>query len=213
MSLHRSFSAGPFSGTSPWLQHTVFGLDRWLRRRQNVYEFTQNDNCLFRVQQGTAEENLTLSDGTRIAIGDPILILHLWNEHIPAIPENGPTIAWARQISNALDSSLQDLARYLVAEPTLDEVVAIRAEMRLGAGDQLIRIAARFGFEPANTNNDPESALHRVGENILIFLLVLASNPAAIRMPVLWRGHKLVYLSRAELLRRYTAGANPRVRT
>ena len=46
-------------------------------------------------------------------------------------------------------------------------------------------------------------SLHRVGENILIFLLVLATNPVTAETPVLRRDHKLVYLSRAPLDRRY----------
>jgi hypothetical protein len=45
----------------------------------------------------------------------------------------------------------------------------------------------------------------RFGESIRIFLLVMASDPAAIRMPALSREHKYVYLSRAALERRYAA--------
>ncbi len=70
-----------------------------------------------------------------------------------------------------------------------------------------MRLSARYGFEPAA---EPVPAgywhaggLHRIGENILIFMLVLATNPVAAGPPVLRRDRKLVYLSRAALERRY----------
>lgn len=198
----------PTKATAPWLEHAVFGLDRWLRRWHGVYEYTADANCLFRIQRAKAEEHLTLSDGTRVASGDPILMLHLWNEHIPIIPQCGATIGWARQLSRGIDISLQHLARYLAAEPLLEDVVAIRADMRLGAGDQLARISAHFGFERASREIESTGTLHRFGENILIFMLVMAANPAAIRLPVLWCDRQLVYLSRRALERRYAACVN-----
>jgi hypothetical protein len=45
--------------------------------------------------------------------------------------------------------------------------------------------------------------IHRLGWNFLMFLLVLATDPIALRMDVFWRDHALVYLSRAALGRRY----------
>lgn len=210
--MNSSLSVRPnYGGATSWLEYAVSGLDRWLRFRQDVYEFTDNDNCLFRIQRCIGDDDLTLSDGTRIAKGDPILLLHLWNEHIPAFAQDGPTIAWARQISRAIDASLSDLARYLAAEPALDDVVALRADLRLGAVDhtgQLLRLAARYGFESVRTIHDSEGTFRRIGENFLIFLLVMAFNPAAVRGPALSRDHKLVYLSRGALEQRYGTGAN-----
>ncbi len=186
----------------------MFGLDRWLRRRQGVYEYTADDNCLFRVQRDCAHERITLSDGTRVQPGDPLLVLHLWNEHMPAFPQSGATIAWARQISRGIDMSLRHLARHLATEPELDRVAVVRADMTFGASDQLARISARFGFEAPSTEVEPHGGvIHRFGENILVFLLVMASNPASIRMPVLWRDRMLVYLSRVVLEHRYAANA------
>jgi YkoP domain len=209
--LHFTVSARPIGGASQWLEHAVFGLDRRLRRRQGVYEYSSDDNCLFRIQRIGAEEQLTLADGTRIGRGDPLLALHLWNEHMPAMARGAPTIAWARQISRTLDFSLRDLARYLAADPPLDDVVAIRADLRLGPDDfnaKLARIMAHHGFEAPGPVPDSASVIHRFGESILIFLLVLAANPASIRLPALSREHKPVYLSRAALQRRHAIGGD-----
>jgi hypothetical protein len=187
------------------LEQAVYGLDRWLRRRQGVYEYTGDPACLFRIDRGEAEQTLTLADGTRIRQGDPILNLHLWNERMLPMPPQGPTVGWARQTHRAVDKSLREMARWLARQPDHADIAALRADMRLrtvAQSQQLVRIAARYGFESSAFRAEAGS-LRQLGENILMYLLVLAANPAATRSDVLWRDHALVYLSRAALERRY----------
>lgn len=213
--MHLALPNRPSGVHARWLEQGVFGLDRWLRRHQGIYEYCSDDHCLFRIQRAKATTHLTLSDATTIAEGDPILALHLWNEHMPAMPHSGPTIAWAHQIDRAFDLSLRDLARYLATDSQVHDVVAIRADLRLGAANfnaKLARITAHYGFEALRTERDSAGALHRLGESILIFLLLLAANPAAIRLPTLSREHKLAYLSRAMLERRYAFDLDSQVR-
>ena len=187
------------------LEQAVYGLDRWLRRRQGVYEYTASPVCLFRINRGEADLAMTLADGTRLGPGAPILNLHLWNEHVPPMPQEGATVGWARHIHHAVDRSLRELTYWLRRQADLNDIVALRADMRLGTvaqSQQLVRIAARYGFESTDFRAETGS-LRQFGENILMYLLVLATNPAAIRTDVLWRDHALVYLSRAALERRY----------
>jgi hypothetical protein len=189
------------------LERGVFRLDRWLQERHGVFEYTRDNRCIFRIQRGTALERVDLASGSSIGRGEPILNLHLWNEHIPAIRDEGATVGWARRLSRAIDLSLQELARYLSEHPELDEIVAMRADMRLGTEEknrQLAYLSARYGFEDAVTHHHGESrSLHRLGENVLVLLLVMATNPMALRASVLLRAQKVVYLPRAELHRRY----------
>ncbi len=191
-----------------WLEYAVFKLDGWLRRRQGIFEYSTNAQCLFRVELGQADQSVTLSDATRIRCGDPILVLHLWNEHIPAMGQGGPTVAWARQVSRAIHTSLRELARYLPQQPRLDEVIALCGDMHLGSPKQtrqLAHIVAHYGFEAVEDCNAGRrrGALHRLGKSILIVLLVAATNPVALRSTILRRYHRRVYLSRATLERRY----------
>ena len=147
--------SAPFSNqgtvsSGAFLEHAVFGLDRWLRRWHGVYEYSNNPVCLFRLNRGTAEQVLSLADGTRIGPGDPILNLHLWNEHILPMTQDGATLAWARRLSRAIDVSLRELAQWLGRRHDLDNIAALRADMRLGTTEQtkqLARIAGRYGFE------------------------------------------------------------------
>lgn len=219
MSLLQQQSSHPVGYANPWLESAVFGLDRWLRRRQGVFEYTANPNCIFRAQRTQADERVTLSDETAIAPGDSILSVHLWNEHIPSIAADGPTVSWAREVCHRIDVSMLELAAYLAKRPDLDDIKAVRGDMRLGTAEQsaqLARLAARFGFEAvteaARSSYLSAAGLHRFSENVYIFLLVLATNPVAVGVPVLRRDHKLVYLSRSALVRRYGKGRENRAR-
>jgi hypothetical protein len=113
-------------------------------------------------------------------------------------------MAWARQLNRSIRISLYELMRYLADNCDLKDVVALRAEMRLGTAEQtaqLIRISSWYGFEAAQSA--PLNTLHRFSENFYLLLLVLATNPLAVGMSVLRRDHALVFLSRRALERQY----------
>ncbi len=190
----------------------MFGLDRWLRHRQGVYEFSDDPLCMFRAQRARADCVLRLSDGTLIRPGDPVLNLHLWNEHVPPMGESTVSMTWAREFTRRVDISMRALARHLRWNRSLDGILAIRGDMRLGTAEQsgqLARLAGRYGFQSAADDGIHLGlgAVQRLAENVLICLLVLATNPVALRARVLRRHHKLVYLSRAVLETRYAPAA------
>jgi len=70
---------------------------------------------------------------------------------------------------------------------------------------QLARFVSRFGFErvSATSSRSLRQQMHWLGENILISMMVLARNAAALRADTLRRDRTLVFLSRRELRRRY----------
>ncbi len=191
-----------------WLEYAVFKLDSWLRRRQGIFEYSTDARCMFRIELGRADQSIALADGTQVRCGDPVLVLHLWNENIPAMGQRGPTLAWARQVSRAIRASLRELARYLQQQPRLEAVVALCGDMHLGSSRQarqLGRIVARYGFQAIEEGGTARrrGALHRIGKGILIVLLVAATNPVALRKTILRRYHRRIFLSRATLERRY----------
>lgn len=188
----------------PWLAELLFALDARLRRRQAVFEYTRDRRCVFRLDLGRSPRALVLRDGTRVHPGQRIARLHFWNEQIPPLPENGPTIAWARQMRRAIATSLAALARYLASRPELSDIAVVYGDVPSGTraqSEQLARIMAHYGFE---TIAEPErlpiaERVHRFGENILISLIVLASNTAALRGDTLKRVRVPIYLSRRVL--------------
>jgi hypothetical protein len=96
----------------------------------------------------------------------------------------------------AIDASLHEFTHCLVRQPELDDTAALRADMCIGTTEQstrLIRIMVHYRFAAA-VRQDAESmgAIHRLGGNFFMFLLVLATNPMALRTDVFRRDHALV---------------------
>ncbi len=191
-----------------WVERTILALDAWLRRRQGVFEFTDVDDCVFRLQRARAEQPLRLADGTEISPGDPILTLHFWNEHMPALGRRGASVAWGREFGRRIEVSLAGLAEYLASRREFDAVTALWGDLSLGPpekSNQIIWLSRRYGFEQSSVRQGPHaSMLRRLGENAHMFLLTLACNPPAARATVFRREHVPVYLSRAALKERYT---------
>lgn len=199
-------------------ERLVFALDERLRRRHAVFEYSDNPDCILRIQLDDAERRYLLSDGTRLAPGDPLINIHLWNEHFPRMGEHASNIGWARQVARSMDLSLRELAAYLATHRAFDSIVAIRSVMRLARADhgqQLQRISAHYGFEPIAPMTTPTlgERLHHVGENLLGLLFVLARNPTAARFDVLLRDGAQVFLSRRALDRRYRDALPQQFRT
>jgi len=190
-----------------WLQSAVFALDRRIRRRLGVYEYTVHPQCLFRLQLAHVDDPLMLADGTFVSAGSRVLALHLWNERIPLMGRGGPTLAWARKANRAIHASLRELAHYLAAQPSLEDILAICADMPVtgsGQAEQVARIMARYGFEAA-VGNDRRSPFRRFGDAVFVLMLVLATNPQAVRSAVLRCSNMRVFVSRAVIEQRYTA--------
>ena len=185
----------------------IFGIDRQLRRHYGIYEYTAHRDCLLRAECCCADERIVLGDGTRIEIGDTLLRLHLWNEHMPPMGANGPSMAWARCIERCMELSLAELARYLAQAAESRAVAAVCAQMHLASARQslqLSRILGRFGFETVpRPPLEQGHALRRFGENIMVVMLVMAANPISLRTGVLRRGCVRVAISREALLGRY----------
>lgn len=190
------------------LTRMIGSLDRYLRLRQGVVEYSSLDNCIFRLQLIESPNDVVLSDGTEVHVGDRLVDLHIWNEHVPLVGGEGPTVGFARYVSHCVDVSLCELARYLETRDDLSDICAIRGNLVLGSrrrGDQIARIAGRYGFERVRSSPMRSSGerLHRFGENILITMLVFARNPSTLRTDTLVRDRTLTYLSRRALSRRY----------
>ena len=187
-----------------WLAEAVAVLDAGLRRRQAVFEYTQNPACVFRLDVSPIDRPLVLRDGTRVVAGQRIVRLHFWNEQVPAVPRTGATIGWGRRMRRAIATSLHELASFLATRPEFNDVSIISAHAPSGTKnqtEQLARIMARYGFEAIVQSGQMSigERLHRFGENILISLIILAHNPGALRSDTLRRVRLPIYLSRRML--------------
>jgi hypothetical protein len=157
----------------------VFGLDTWLRYWNSVFEYSDDPRCIFRIQISRLDYDVNLADGTSASSGSRIIDLHFWNEHVPFMPKHGPTIAWARDMCFCFKVSLNELGRYLAAHRDLDDIVVIRGNSAWGIREQITqmaRLCQYSGFEMA-ADRKPlriSERAHRLGDNILISLMVFA---------------------------------------
>jgi hypothetical protein len=203
------------SGSDPpqrnWLGRFVFGLDDWLCRRQGVMEFSAHPECIFRIEMRRLDHAIALFGGTALRPGDAIVQLHFWSERVPQYDGAGAGFEFARRFNRALVLSLRELAAFLAARD-LTAVRGVRADVALGTAehmDQVLRFCGHHGFQPIRETAPATawSRLHRLGENILISLLILAHNRRAFRLDCLRRGRADVFLTRAELDRRFAPPA------
>jgi len=191
------------------LAKLIRGLDTLLRCYRHIYEFSQDKDCLLRLAIAASDRDLTLSDGARIAQGELIGEIHLWNEHIPAIPRSGPDLAWGRTVRHQLARSWAELAAYIEAAPDFQPIRAFRGEMAFvnaeGLG-QAITLAQRWGFEFVKPDQ-PAGSWRRLGafwRNLYTLALIWAFNPVSLRAKNprgVQRGQ--FWISRAALLRKY----------
>jgi hypothetical protein len=84
-SADRAARAAQAASAAGWLQSAVFALDRRIRRRIGVNEYTLHPQCLFRLQVVRLDDPLVLAGGTSVAGGAVSPVLHLWNEQMPVI--------------------------------------------------------------------------------------------------------------------------------
>ncbi len=189
------------------MRYLILIIDRLASRIGGLFEFSDDPACIFRLQWARARRSLTLSDGTVVEKGEPVLILHLWNEHILPIGEAGPDMTWASQMYRRLVRSLGTMARWLDGQPERYQVRAVAGVTSvLATTEKESRLMQRLGFDIIPYH----SPLGRVGEffeNLYAWLLMWAFNKASVRHHPL-RGVRRVeiWISTERLLGRFRKG-------
>ncbi len=192
------------------LRRVIRSAESLLRRRNGIYEFTDDEECIFRLAVSAAVNPVRLSDGTTVQAGDAILDLHFWNEQVPMIP-NGSNLAWANLMKRRYRDSLALVADYVEREVSLDPVVAVRGtpsfSTRLGTV-QVVRFARRLGFDVVDPGSGGTLAghVHEIFDGMALWGLTYTYNPNGLRRQGLQRHRHEVWISRAKLLELYGAG-------
>ncbi len=193
------------------MKRIVRAFDRFLCRRQGVFVFWDDPDCLFRAQFMRAPREIALP-GALIPAGAEVLGLHFWNEHMPQIPPEGPTLALAVRGRRMIVSTFRALAHEMNRDPRMEGIQALGgATVLFAAGDGSggDRLFTRLGF----TVFPYRSPLGRFGqfwENLYTWALMWAYNAVSLQQ------RQLLALSRTEswitagdFLRRYDTGKDP----
>jgi hypothetical protein len=191
-------------------RRAVFALDRFLRRRFAIAEYSGHADCILRAAIVPARIDRVLADGSAVVRGRPVADLHLWSERAPPLPPHGADLAWAVGFDRQLRISLAELAAYIARHPELG-VDAVRLETFFGRpGIDMARFGRRYGFELARAGAAPGlgAQIHRFFAGLLFLALTWAYNPASLAGKRLRRQHDEFWMSRATLDARYGAKRN-----
>jgi hypothetical protein len=190
------------------VREVIRTLDKGLRCALGVFEFYGAPDCLLRVRVTAAAHALSLP-GRAVSEGALVLELHLWNEHIPPLPPDGPDLAWAVLTRRKLVASFHALADQMPRDPRFAAVQAVGGiTVMLLPGNDIggEKLFRRLGFSVFPYH----SALGRFGvfwENLYSWWIMWAFNPPTLRHRHLIRLHRSeVWMLADEFLQRY--GAN-----
>jgi hypothetical protein len=192
------------------LNRAVRAADRALRLVRGIRRFCDDPECLYRLSLGKAAEDTLLPDGTHVRAGETIGILHLWSEHVPAIPASGADLAWACRTLRAARRSLRLLAEHVARDPAWREVRAFAADGLFLQAQGGGRVLEGIGFITVRPP-EPLRAGGRLalrGRKLWAWLLRKAFNPRSARG--LGPGDlfpRYLWLTRRELLQRYAPRA------
>jgi hypothetical protein len=180
-------------------------LDDWICRSAGIYEFSRDPDCLFRLQVTRAPHPLHLPD-LELEPGDPVLLLHLWNERLPPFSSGAADLAWARQFLRLFKHSLSLVAECMAAEPELSKARAVGGETILltsGLHESGKRFVQDLGF----TVIPCQRRLGRFGEfweNAYSWMIIWTFNPDGLPgKSILEMSRSEMWLGREAFLQRY----------
>ncbi len=187
----------------------VRALDAGLRRAQGTFVFSEHPDCILRLSLMPAERPLRFADGTTVAPGEPLIVVHFWNERLPPVPASGPDLRWARTMIRQSVASLRLLAEYLEGHPELAGVRAIGSGVAGFLSDAALDTGAvfpRLGFEMQRplASAGPWQRFLGFWESLYSWMLVWTYNPATVRGKTPWNLKRFgMWMPRATLLARY----------
>jgi len=153
----------------------IHALDRLVRKGSGVFEFCEDPDCVFRVSIGVAAYPLRVPYG-EIPAGAKVVQLHFWNEHMPAMPSDGPAIGPAVKLRRMVASSARLLARHMREDPRLHGVQAVGGVTPLfvpGQGSPAERIFLRLGFA-VTPHRNPSGRFVEFWEELYAWVLMWA---------------------------------------
>jgi hypothetical protein len=123
-------------------------MDRLLRWVIGAFEFSDDPDCILRINVARALRTIRLSSGAEIQRGDRVVMIHLWNEHVPPIGPDGPDVVWAMSYGRRWFSSMRLLGAWLAANrPDVRAIGGVTSLIRLEGERGNLRLMQRTGFE------------------------------------------------------------------
>jgi hypothetical protein len=189
------------------LRAIIRRFDAWLSHTKGVEPFTDDPGCIMRLQTGTATHILILPAAT-ISVGAKVLLLHAWNERMPAIPLDGPDLDYGLRFQRLMLASLKLVAQHILANPALQAVQAvggITAHISLKEADGGRAMLEHLGFTVMPYHRHfLLGAFGEFWENFYTWWLMWTFNPVSTRHRKLWDLQRTEFwMTKEEFLKRY----------
>ena len=185
----------------------VSAIDRYLRKKLDIIEFSDDPDCLYRIRFCSAYRDLSLPD-TVVRQGEPVAEIHLWNEHLPPMGEAGLGLEWGVRMRRMAMRTHQLMAEQLLHNPVWADVRAVGATTAMFpavAGSHRERTLARFGYIVIAHQN-PEGAAAEFWQRVWAWALWHTYQSGTRRVPLPFEiSRSDIWMSAEELQRRYGA--------
>lgn len=187
------------------LRAVIRRFDGWLSRVERVEPFTDDPRCILRIQTGHATHELVLPEGI-IPCEAPILLIHAWNERMPIIPAEGPTLEYAAGLQRLTVYSFRLIAREINENAQLHNVQAvggITAHLSLEEAK-----GGRASFEHLGFTifpyHRPLGAFGEFWENFYTWWVMWTFNPVSTRHRSLWKLQRAEFwMTKEKFLEKY----------
>jgi hypothetical protein len=180
-------------------------IESLIRKSEQSYEFCNDPDCVLRIQLMPSPRQVTLGE-ILIKKDDPVLVIHVWNERMPAIPSGGADLKWALHLRRQLLNSFKLLAREMQGDASYAPVRALYGASALFSSTNHtggMRMMQSFGF----TILPYHSSLGKFGEfweNLFSWWLMYAYNSASMESRKFWQLERTeIWMECNDFIRRY----------
>ncbi len=164
------------------LRTLIRGFDDWLSRVEGVSPFADDPRLILRLQRSRTAHDLDLPAG-HISAGAPALLIHFWNERLPAIGHQGASLQWALHFQRRLIYSFHAAARCLQTAPAMYDIRVVGgviAHVRTDIPDGGTALLEHLGFTILPYYR-PAGAFGEFWENFYTWMLIWTYNLASLR--------------------------------
>ena len=165
------------------LRALIRRFDAYLCRIYGVYEFTQDPECILRISKITAVYAYIANGITIIPAGEPVLEIHLWNEHMTPLSASESSMVWTGRILRKFKYSLKLIARQMGSDPDLAAVrgiVAVTSVLSSESNPDRPDFMQRLGFI-TGPYTSRLGAFGEFWENFYAWWMMWTYNPLSLR--------------------------------
>jgi hypothetical protein len=187
------------------LRSLIRRFDDWLSHVEGVEPFTDDPDCILRIQTGPVGQELRFPAVT-LPPDAPALFIHFWNERMPVIPAAGADLAYGLKLQRLTMASMRLIAAHIQADPALGDLRAvggITTFVSREAADGGRATFQHMGFT-LFPHPRPAGAFGEFWENFYTWWLMWTFNPVSARYRrMLDMQHTEFWMTRQQFLDRF----------